>query len=46
MTEHNDHHRTRRKAGLYAAFHRNPASKRAVERWANLRPDMHILDVG
>jgi ubiquinone/menaquinone biosynthesis C-methylase UbiE len=46
MNEHNTQPWTGLKARLYAAFHRNPAANRAVVQWANLQPDMHILDLG
>jgi ubiquinone/menaquinone biosynthesis C-methylase UbiE len=46
MNQHNTHPWTAVKAQLYATFHRNPATNRAVVQWANLRPDMHILDLG
>jgi ubiquinone/menaquinone biosynthesis C-methylase UbiE len=46
MTGHDDHDWTGWKASLYALLRRNPASNRAVVEWAELRPDMHTLDVG
>ena len=33
-------------ARLYALIRRNPASKRAVVHWAQLEPDMRVLDIG
>ncbi len=34
------------KARAYALFHRNPAASRGVVDWAQLQPDMQILDIG
>jgi ubiquinone/menaquinone biosynthesis C-methylase UbiE len=35
-----------RRARLYALMHRNPASNVAVVHWAQLEPDMRVLDIG
>lgn len=34
------------KARAYALLHRNPAASRGVVEWAQLRPDMQVLDIG